>query len=878
VQYFIQSINPNRIKSIIPKHNFNWIVFSCILFLITAPSIYANSSYSWGNVRMDGGGFVSAVIASPHQEGLFYARTDVGGVYRWDAQNQVWIPLMDWVSQEDVGIYGTESFALDPQNEASLYVLGGTKYFSEGKTVILRSQDYGKTFDTTDVTSLFQAHGNGMGRQTGEKLAVDPLNSNIILCGSRSAGLFKSSDQGKTWANISTIGAQPGADLVNANGISFVLFDPNSTPTAANGASTFYMGVSATTNNLYVTHDGGATFSPITGGPANQMPHRAVLNNGKLYITYSSSPGPHSVSGGSFYSYTIATNIWQNLTPKQDGVYLGSGGQSFSHGFGGISIDPTNPNRMLLTTLCYYGGQHRYANNKDGWGDRIYLSTDGGQTWSTPHIPADKTPENVNTNANGTAWISGHAIHWAGSITFDPFNTNSAWVTSGNGVFRSDNLDANKPIWNFVSKGIEETVPLDIVSIPGGPLVTAIGDYDGSVYSDITASTPLHEPHIGTTYRLGYAPLTGAFLRAGQFTDYSTGTGITSNVMYFSEDQATTWVKLPTPKGTHGLVVLSADGEVMLHRPENASTVYRSADQGTSWDEVTGLDGQAQYARIVCDPINANVFYVLNQQGVLLRSSDKGVSFSAAGSVQDNSQNLWQASNGLIRTVPGKQGHIWAPLDQAQSWSSNGKYSTNGLALSEDGGETWSRLASVHSAQAVGIGKAAEGAPYETIFIWGVIGDDTSPLGIYRSIDKGATWERINSDAHQFGGPGNGAFVQGDMNVFGRVYMSTVGRGLIFGNLGALENSLFAQNTFQALGAPTFATMQVYQNNLHITAPSGTHQLYLYAANGKLLHSQSIAKSNAVIPLSHLPNGVLNAKLVSNHGQTVAHKTILNGI
>ena len=36
-------------------------------------------------------------------------------------------------------------------------------------------------------------------------------------------------------------------------------------------------------------------------------------------------------------------------------------------------------------------------------------------------------------------------------------------------------------------------------------------------------------------------------------------------------------------------------------------------------------------------------------------------------------------------------------------------------------------------------------------------------------------------DANEYGGPGNGQFVQGDMNVFGRVYMSTVGRGLVYG-------------------------------------------------------------------------------------------------
>src|SRR5574344_1057266 len=90
---------------------------------ILSVSLFAQEPYSWGNVRMDGGGFVSAVISHPNQEGLFYARTDVGGVYRFDSQAQKWIPLMDFVSQEDVGLYGTESFAIDPKNPGRLYVM-----------------------------------------------------------------------------------------------------------------------------------------------------------------------------------------------------------------------------------------------------------------------------------------------------------------------------------------------------------------------------------------------------------------------------------------------------------------------------------------------------------------------------------------------------------------------------------------------------------------------------------------------------------------------------------------------------------------------------------------------------------------------------------
>ena len=125
--------------------------------------------YNWGNVRFDGGGFVSAVIFHPKAENLLYARTDVGGIYRFDFEKKTWIPLMDFISENDKGLYGTEAFALDPNDPKRIYVLAGTGYFSKGRTAILRSEEFGTTWDTSYVAML--AHGNGRGRQTCEKLA-----------------------------------------------------------------------------------------------------------------------------------------------------------------------------------------------------------------------------------------------------------------------------------------------------------------------------------------------------------------------------------------------------------------------------------------------------------------------------------------------------------------------------------------------------------------------------------------------------------------------------------------------------------------------------------------------------------------------------------
>jgi len=51
--------------------------------------------------------------------------------------------------------------------------------------------------------------------------------------------------------------------------------------------------------------------------------------------------------------------------------------------------------------------------------------------------------------------------------------------------------------------------------------------------------------------------------------------------------------------------------------------------------------------------------------------------------------------------------------------------------------------------------------------------------GLFRSTDAAQHWLRINDDAHQWGLV---LHVSGDPKVFGRVYVGSHGRGVIYGD------------------------------------------------------------------------------------------------
>ena len=98
------------------------------------------SPYRFHNVVIGGGGgFIPGIVFSTTEPGLVYARTDIGGAYRFDPEAGRWIPLLDWIGFPDWNLSGVESIAIDPVDPERVYLAVGTytnEYATENGAII----------------------------------------------------------------------------------------------------------------------------------------------------------------------------------------------------------------------------------------------------------------------------------------------------------------------------------------------------------------------------------------------------------------------------------------------------------------------------------------------------------------------------------------------------------------------------------------------------------------------------------------------------------------------------------------------------------------------------------------------------------------------
>jgi xyloglucan-specific exo-beta-1,4-glucanase len=244
-----------------------------------------------------------------------------------------------------------------------------------------------------------------------------------------------------------------------------------------------------------------------------------------------------------------------------------------------------------------------------------------------------------------------------------------------------------------------------------------------------------------------------------------------------SADRGANWAVTPVPFKMGGNEDGRGLGERLAIDPNRTTRLlfgsrhdglWRSVDRGAHWVKVaafplTGL-GTPTVARTTHGGLSFVLFDKTRPGRVFVASADPGAPHLFRS---DDDGATWAAVAGgpearmlPVKAVLGSDGVL--TISYANGIGPNGSWAkaSNGLAV-----------------DLYGLGRAAPGAKWPAVY---AIGRKDGVQAVWRSIDGGAGWQRINDERHQWGL--RFRVISGDPKTYGRVYIGTDGRGIVYGD------------------------------------------------------------------------------------------------
>jgi len=335
-------------------------------------------------------GRIAAIVPATKPGGPMYVGTASGGVWRSTDYGVTWTPLTD----RECGLT-TGAMALDPVDPTIVYAATGEGNGGLSGCGVLRSGDGGNTW-TTGFTGLRSTAGAG---GPFLSLIVDPATagsaSSSILLGATlftNAGIVRSVNSGASWTPV-----------LNTGPASSIIAHPTK-------PGTFYAGNRVTTpasaRGVYRSTDVGLSWSQLPPLPvdANSIGRVEVAISKAAPGIVWALVGDRSTGGFlGLFKFDEATSTWTQL--GADGVTSSFGGQQTYDLV--LAVDPVNPQRVYIAGVGAFRSVDGGATFKRmavdvhvdwhvivfdpndptilwaGTDGGVYLSTDGGDSWSS---------------------------------------------------------------------------------------------------------------------------------------------------------------------------------------------------------------------------------------------------------------------------------------------------------------------------------------------------------------------------------------------------------------------------------------------------------------------------------------------------------------
>jgi hypothetical protein len=700
---------------------------------------------TWQDLKVGGGGFVRGLIV--HSDGTMVGRTDTAGAYLWNGSS--WVQLVtntsmpaSYIASQPVSVGGASGgpgvyeVAIAPQNSSIMFMNYGGLIFS--------SSNKGTTWTQTN----FPSQGTGCNpndnyAQTGQKMAVDPNNSNIVYAGTETNGMYVTKNGSTSWTQVSGVPTGTGA------GITGILFYPGGGEV---GGVTQVIYASSNGQGVYKTVNGAATWTLLSGGPRD-VEYAAISKSGTYYAVGDSN-----------------TNIWSYNGTKWTRLIGGGGWQ-------GIAINPFNQNELVVTSQA---GQTN-------------ISYDAGATWTGVNT-------NTSLSTNDIPWLqAGNSLHgtpgpWfylsAGGLQFSPVNNGQLILSGGTGMWRmnvpaSGATASTALTWTDFSVGIENLVANAILVPPVAGSSPILASWDRPFFK-------ITNPNV---FPATYGSVNSNTIQMGWSLDYASsnpGTVValsnwSSSQSGSSTDGGATWTYFPSVPST------ATGGEIAATTPQNIIIAptglvpYYTTNQGANWTAVSvpGISSWGAFHNsytykkrgITADRVSPDTFYLYYGGYGVFKSINGGATWTNVykgnnGYIDPGSPGL-AYFNAWLSSVPGNAGHLF----YTGGWQLGGPpYPVNEhFYRSTDGGSTWTAVPNVMQVTCFGFGAPAPGQTYPAIYISGFV---NNVFGVWQSTDNANTWTQIGT--YPLGNLVRLATISGDPNIFGQVYVGFDGGGYAY--------------------------------------------------------------------------------------------------
>lgn len=696
---------------------------------------------------LGGGGFVRGIDIAP--DGTEVSRTDTYGGYWWNGSK--WVQLVSASSLPSGDSANSSTACINaPVTGCGVYEL----QIAPGDTNTAYMSYYGNVYVTHNLksapnltwtkTNFPQCTGCGpnLGNtQSGPHIAIDPANAASVVAGLVGTGIYRSTDSGTTVTAISGITAPTGSD---GSGY-LALFDPSTT----SGGSTPGVYIASNGTGVYHSNTGPSGTFTLTSGTPTAHQFMTIGPDGELYYVASSGGQTLHLYNGS---------AWSTQTLPSNGNALA-----------GIALDPAHPtfaSNAHLTAIAA-GGQTTYTSNSGG-------------TWSN-------YSNTTRTCTGDVPWlcVTNETYMTTGQIAYDPTQSNELYFSEGIGVWKWTPSTSGTAAWNSTTKGIEQLVSNDSVSIPsGGPFCGEFWDRPVFCSQSFTANTAYPTQH-GLSYTtaiilsnsIDYAKTNPSTLFAQ--ADWSSGaedTGVSTNSGGTTGAPSNWTACASTPSGTLGTVsnggpgwaggVAAVTPSIFLWALTDDAGLFYTLDGCGSWTifqpsgvASTGAQGwgHAYYnnRQPVCADASGDAYaYNAGSHGSSSTSSPgiykalfSGGALTYSGRTFAGNIDAGDGFNLIMRCVPGVAGEMFitsgvqtpGPYPHTQSfWDC-----VDSAPGSSGGTITCTAVPNVKEVAAYGFGKAKPGGSgYPSLYMLGWL---SGVYGEYRSDDHASTWKLLTT-------------------------------------------------------------------------------------------------------------------------------------